>query len=232
MNNPNSSTRWLLIRTQAIGDAGDNNTALKMEIQTLRNRIKDIYHQKFLWNNTNIGIDGKKQRKRKTLFENPSNQFSFVEVQENFARLTSPDDMLNLWHRTYNVTASMRDPFSTLTYHQNQQAKQNRISSVTHSHLRFSLKTKATIKFFIFQPIWESIETNEIEFDDNIMFSFRFERQNRYGDESRWTTNCRTNLARNSTVVSTCSRLCSTTNDKNLSETRFSWSTDSDSFDE
>lgn len=154
MNNPNSSTRWLLIRTQAIGDAGDNNTALKMEIQTLRNRIKDIYHQKFLWNNTKISIDGKNERKRKSSFENPLNRFSFVEVQENFARLTSPDDMLNLWHRTYNVAASMRDPFSTLTFHQNQQAKQNRISSVTHSDLRFSLKTKSKNNIFHFSTDW------------------------------------------------------------------------------
>lgn len=64
INNPNSSTRWLLIRTQAIGDAGDNNTALKMDIQTLRNRIKEIYHQKFLWNNTKIGIDGKNEKQK------------------------------------------------------------------------------------------------------------------------------------------------------------------------
>ena len=58
INNPSSSLRWLLLRTQAIGDAGDNNTVLKAEIQTLKNRVKEIYHRKFLWNKTKIGIDG------------------------------------------------------------------------------------------------------------------------------------------------------------------------------
>jgi hypothetical protein len=58
MNNNQSSIRWLLLRTQAIGDAGDSDTGIKSEIQQLKNRIKEIYHRKFLWNNTRLGIDG------------------------------------------------------------------------------------------------------------------------------------------------------------------------------
>lgn len=123
------------MRTQAIGDAGDNNTALKMEIHTSRTRIKEIYHQKFLWNHTKIGIDGEFQSIPDVLIH----RFCVhVEVQENLARLTSPDDLFNLWHRAYNIAAPMRDQFSTLTFSQNQQAKQNRSSSVTHSHLEDS----------------------------------------------------------------------------------------------
>ncbi len=55
----NSSVRWLLLRTQAIGEAGENNTYMKTEMQRLRTRIKEVYHRKFVWNNTKIGIDGK-----------------------------------------------------------------------------------------------------------------------------------------------------------------------------
>jgi hypothetical protein len=50
--------RWLLLRTQAIGDAGETDTVIKLEIQELKSRIKEIYHQKFIWNNTKFGIDG------------------------------------------------------------------------------------------------------------------------------------------------------------------------------
>ena len=58
MTNPNCSIRWLLMRTQVIGDAGEGNTALKVEIHTLKTRIKEIFHRKFLWNETKISIDG------------------------------------------------------------------------------------------------------------------------------------------------------------------------------
>ena len=58
MNNNQSSIRWLLLRTQAIGDAGETDTGLKHELQQLKARIKEIYHQKFSWNNTRLGIDG------------------------------------------------------------------------------------------------------------------------------------------------------------------------------
>lgn len=54
----NTSLHWLLVRTQAIGEAGDNNTANKHEIQQLKSRIKEIFHRKFLWNNTSLSIDG------------------------------------------------------------------------------------------------------------------------------------------------------------------------------
>jgi hypothetical protein len=46
------------LRTQAIGEAGENDTAIKYELQRLKVRIKEIYHRKFLWNNTKLGIDG------------------------------------------------------------------------------------------------------------------------------------------------------------------------------
>ncbi len=58
MNSNQSSIRWLLLRTQSIGDAGETDTGIKSEIQQLKNRIKEIYHRKFLWNNTRLGIDG------------------------------------------------------------------------------------------------------------------------------------------------------------------------------
>ncbi|CAF2471874.1 unnamed protein product [Rotaria sp. Silwood2] len=110
----NSSLRWLLMRTQAIGDAAQNDTAIKVEIQKLKARIKEIYHRKFTWNNTRIGID---------------------EVQEILGTLNSPNDLLALWNTTYDVAAPMRDYYSTLIALQNQQAKQNRTSAVTHSHI-------------------------------------------------------------------------------------------------
>ncbi len=50
--------RWLLLRTQAIGDAGETDTVIKTELQQLKSRLKEIYHQKFIWNNTKFGIDG------------------------------------------------------------------------------------------------------------------------------------------------------------------------------
>ncbi|CAF1129435.1 unnamed protein product [Rotaria sp. Silwood1] len=110
----NSSLRWLLIRTQAIGDAAQNDTTIKSDIQKLKTRIKDIYHRKFTWNNTKIGID---------------------EVQEILGTLNSPNDLLSLWNATYDVAAPMRDDYSVLIALQNQQAKQNRTSAVTHSHI-------------------------------------------------------------------------------------------------
>lgn len=58
MNNNQSSIRWLLLRTQAIGDAAETDTGIKQELQQLKTRIKEIYHQKFFWNNTRLGIDG------------------------------------------------------------------------------------------------------------------------------------------------------------------------------
>ena len=61
-----------------------------------------------------------------------------VEVQEILGKLTSPDDLLSLWNSTYEVSRPMRDPYSTLISLQNQQAKQNRTSAVTHSHLSSS----------------------------------------------------------------------------------------------
>lgn len=54
----NSSLRWLLTRTQAIGEAGENNTVMKMELQKLRTRMKEVFYRKLSWNNTTIGIDG------------------------------------------------------------------------------------------------------------------------------------------------------------------------------
>ncbi len=59
IHHQNSSLRWLLLRTQAIGEAGENNTFMKTEMQRLRTRIREVYHRKFIWNNTKIGIDGK-----------------------------------------------------------------------------------------------------------------------------------------------------------------------------
>lgn len=54
----NSSMNWLLLRTQAIGEAGDNNTALKYDLQRMRTQIREVYHKKFIWNQTKLGIDG------------------------------------------------------------------------------------------------------------------------------------------------------------------------------
>lgn len=65
-------------------------------------------------------------RKRKLRF------FFLVEVQEILGSLESPDDLLTLWNAVYEVPRPMRDPYSTLIAVQNQQAKQNRTSSVTH----------------------------------------------------------------------------------------------------
>ncbi|CAF4740050.1 unnamed protein product, partial [Rotaria socialis] len=108
IDDPNASLRWLLIRTQAIGDAAQNDTKTKFDMQKLKARIKEIYHQKFIWNNTRITID---------------------EVQEIMGGLKSPDDLLSLWKATYDVPAPMRDHYSELIALQNQQAKQNRTSA-------------------------------------------------------------------------------------------------------
>lgn len=56
---------WLLLRTQAIGEAGDNNTALKYDLQRMRTQIREVYHKKFVWNQTKLGIDGSIQMKKK-----------------------------------------------------------------------------------------------------------------------------------------------------------------------
>ncbi|CAF1222359.1 unnamed protein product, partial [Rotaria sordida] len=110
INNNQTSIRWLLLRTQAIGDAGENNTVIKLEMQKLRSRMKEIYHRKFIWNNTQLGID---------------------EVQEVLGKLESPDDLLSLWNAAYEVAIPMRDYYSTLIAIQNQQAKQNRLTDKT-----------------------------------------------------------------------------------------------------
>ncbi|CAF3389096.1 unnamed protein product [Rotaria socialis] len=107
IDDPNASLRWLLIRTQAIGDAAQNDTKTKFDMQKLKARIKEIYHQKFIWNNTRITID---------------------EVQEIMGGLKSPDDLLSLWKATYDVPAPMRDHYSELIALQNQQAKQNHMN--------------------------------------------------------------------------------------------------------
>jgi hypothetical protein len=46
------------MRTQAIGEAGETDTVIKNELHKLKSRIKDIYHRKFTWNNTRLGVDG------------------------------------------------------------------------------------------------------------------------------------------------------------------------------
>lgn len=130
MNNNQSSIRWLLLRTQAIGDAAETDTGIKQELQQLKARIKEIYHQKFFWNNTRLGIDGS-NRNSSRISENDSS--IFVDVQDVLGSLDSPDDLLTLWNAIYEVPRSMRDPYSTLIAVQNQQAKQNRTSAVTHS---------------------------------------------------------------------------------------------------
>jgi len=62
INNNQSSMRWLLLRTQSIGDAGETDTAIKAEVHKLKTRIKEVYHRKFIWNNTRYGLDGSKNR--------------------------------------------------------------------------------------------------------------------------------------------------------------------------
>jgi hypothetical protein len=66
INHPNSSARWLLIRTQAIGDAGETSTPLKVELQRLKMHMKEIYHRKFHWNQTQLNIDGAKHDEQLT----------------------------------------------------------------------------------------------------------------------------------------------------------------------
>ncbi|CAF2449782.1 unnamed protein product [Rotaria sp. Silwood2] len=112
INNNHTSLRWLLLRTQAIGEAGENNTVIKLEVQKLRSRMKEIYHRKFIWNNTQLSID---------------------EVQEVLGKLESPNDLLSLWNATYEGAIPMRDYYSTLIATQNQQAKQNRLTDKTDS---------------------------------------------------------------------------------------------------
>ncbi|CAF1133884.1 unnamed protein product [Adineta ricciae] len=105
ITNENSSLYWLLQRTQAIGDAGENDPLIKLRLQKLKSHIKEIYHRKFIWNNTKLGID---------------------EAQELLGKLNSPADLLSLWNATYEVAAPMRDYYSTLIAVQHEQAKQNR----------------------------------------------------------------------------------------------------------
>ena len=62
----------------------------------------------------------------------------FVEVQEILGKLSSSDDLLSLWNATYEVASSMRDHYATLIALQHQQAKQNRILTVTHSRIESS----------------------------------------------------------------------------------------------
>ncbi|CAF0801684.1 unnamed protein product [Adineta ricciae] len=107
-----SSIQWLLLRTQAIGDAGESDTTIKLELQKLKARMKEIYHRKFVWNGTRLGVD---------------------EVQETLGSLESPDDLLSLWNAAYEVPIPMRDYYSTLISVQNQQAKQNRWTDKTES---------------------------------------------------------------------------------------------------
>ncbi|CAF2009560.1 unnamed protein product [Rotaria magnacalcarata] len=113
IDHPNASLRWLLIRTQAIGDAAQNDTTVKFDMQKLKALIKKIYRDKFSWNNTEIAID---------------------EVQEIMGGLKSPDDLLSLWKATYDAPAPMRHHYSALIALQNQQAKQNRTSATFHKY--------------------------------------------------------------------------------------------------
>lgn len=50
------------MRTQAIGDAGETDASIKIELNKLKSSVKEIYHRKFLWNKTKIGIDGKDRK--------------------------------------------------------------------------------------------------------------------------------------------------------------------------
>ncbi|CAF1950333.1 unnamed protein product [Rotaria magnacalcarata] len=112
INSNHTSIRWLLQRTQAIGEAGENNTVNKFEIQKLKTSLKEIYYRKFIWNSTQLGID---------------------EVQEILGALESPDDLLALWNATYEVAMPMRENYSKLIAAQNQQAKQNRLNDKSES---------------------------------------------------------------------------------------------------
>jgi hypothetical protein len=130
INDNNSTLRWLLMRTQAIGDAGESDSAIKLDLQKLKARIKEIYHRKFFWNNTRLGVDGLLIYVKEKCY-----LVYFLEVQEVLGTLKSPDDLLSLWNATYEIASPMRDYYSTLIAVQNQQAKQNRTSAVTHSHI-------------------------------------------------------------------------------------------------
>ncbi|CAF1944601.1 unnamed protein product [Rotaria magnacalcarata] len=112
INSNHTSIRWLLQRTQAIGEAGENNTVNKFEIQKLKTSLKEIYYRKFIWNSTQLGID---------------------EVQEILGAFESPDDLLALWNATYEVAMPMRENYSKLIAAQNQQAKQNRLNDKSES---------------------------------------------------------------------------------------------------
>ena len=83
--------------------------------------------------------------------------FFSLEVQEVLGRQQSADDLLSLWNATYNVSRPMRDAYSALIDVQNQQAKQNRTSAVTHSHIfssdRHSLQSdRKSFPTFPFPP--------------------------------------------------------------------------------
>ncbi|CAF4005998.1 unnamed protein product [Rotaria sordida] len=111
INIHNASLRWLLLRAQTIGDTVENNTVMQSEIQRLGSRVKEIYHRKFIWNNTQLGID---------------------EVPDILGTLESPDDLLSLWNATNEVARPMRDYYSKLVTAQNQQAKQKRLNDKTN----------------------------------------------------------------------------------------------------
>lgn len=59
MDNPDSSLSWLMMRTQAIGDAAETDPMIKFQLQRYKMLIKEVYHRKFVWNNTKLGIDGR-----------------------------------------------------------------------------------------------------------------------------------------------------------------------------
>ncbi|CAF1098280.1 unnamed protein product [Rotaria sordida] len=130
IHHQNSSLRWLLIRTQAIGDAAQNDTTIKFDIQKFKARIKEIYQRKINWDNTTIGID---------------------EVQEILGTLNSPNDLLSLWNSTYDVAAPMRDYYSTLIDLQNQQAKQNQVND------RSELITNAEERRLV-EQLWQELK--------------------------------------------------------------------------
>jgi hypothetical protein len=82
--------------------------------------------------------------------------FVVLEVQKVLGILESPDELLALWNATYEIPIPMRDYYSTLIALQNQQAKQNRTSAVTHSHSLIEF-----VIFFLNQwNIFESIDRN------------------------------------------------------------------------
>ncbi|UJR30237.1 hypothetical protein I4U23_017775 [Adineta vaga] len=134
--NTNSSLYWLFLRTQAIGDAGENDPIIKFQLQKFKSHIKEIYHRKFIWNNTKIGID---------------------EVQEILGRLNSSDDLLSLWNATYEVAAPMRDYYPTLIAIQNQQAIQNRTNEKSDTPANLEERRMVEQLWQELKPLYELI---------------------------------------------------------------------------